>query len=32
MRTFVPRLRLPSALPVRPRLSVLPLDVNGWTD
>lgn len=32
MRTFAPSLRLPSALPVRPRLEILPLDVNGWTD
>lgn len=32
MRTFAPRLRLPSALPVRPRLEIVPLDVNGWTD
>ncbi len=32
MRTFAPRLRLPSALPVRPRLEILPLGVNSWTD
>jgi hypothetical protein len=25
-------LRLPTALPVRPRLEVCPFDVNGWLD
>lgn len=32
MRTHSNRLRLPTALPVRPRLEVCPLDVNGWLD
>jgi hypothetical protein len=30
MRTFT--LRLPTTLPVRPRLEVCPYDVNGWLD
>ena len=32
MRTHSARLRLPTALAVRPRLEVRPFDVNGWLD
>ncbi|CAN7386531.1 hypothetical protein LJR016_002286 [Devosia sp. LjRoot16] len=32
MRTHSARLRLPTALAVRPRLEARPFDVNGWLD